>query len=86
MKVFELETLTEFNGEEGKPIYIAHEGKVFDVWETEGGITFILSYGEGKIKLPGIHDIELDVTYRITYQSRQRNLASVIISIEKLDG
>lgn len=31
MKEFDLETLSEFNGEEGKPIYIAHEGKVFDV-------------------------------------------------------
>ena len=62
------------------------EGKVFDVWETDGGVTFILSYGEGKIKLPGSHDIELDATYRITYQSRSRNVASVIISIEKIDG
>jgi len=62
------------------------EGKVFDVWESEGGITFILSYGEGKIKLPGSHEIELDATYRITYQSRSRNVATVIISIEKIDG
>ena len=62
------------------------EGKVFDVWESSGGNTNILSYGEGKIKLPGSHEIELDATYRITYQSRQRNLASIIISIEKLDG
>jgi len=62
------------------------EGRVFDVWENEGGNTFILSYGEGKIKLPGSHEIELDAIYRITYQSRQRNLASIIISIEKIDG
>ena len=62
------------------------EGKVFDVWETEGGNTNILSYGEGKIKLPGSHDIELDATYRITYQSRTRNVATIIISIEKIDG
>ena len=62
------------------------EGRVFDVYESNNGDTFILSYGEGKIKLPGIHDIELDATYRITYQSRTRNFASVIISIEKIDG
>jgi hypothetical protein len=62
------------------------EGKVFDVWETDKSVTFILSYGEGKIKLPGSHDIELDATYKITYQSRTRNVATVIISIEKIDG
>ncbi len=62
------------------------EGKVFDVWESSGGNTFILSYGEGKMKLPGSHDLELDSTYRITYQSRARNTASIIISIEKIDG
>lgn len=68
------------------PPVMVWEGKVFDVWETEGGFTFILSYGEGKIKLPGSHDIELDATYRINYQSRTRNVATVIISIEKIDG
>ena len=62
------------------------EGKVFDVYESNSGDTFILSYGEGKIKLPGVHDIELDATYRVTYQSRTRNFASIIISIEKIDG
>ena len=62
------------------------EGKVFDVWESAGGNTFILSYGEGKMKLPGSHDLEIDATYRITYQSRARNTASIIISIEKIDG
>ena len=67
------------------PIHV-WEGKVFDVWESERGITFILSYGEGKIKLPGSHEIELDAIYRITYQSRSRNVATVIISIEKIDG
>lgn len=62
------------------------EGKVFDVWESDSGNTFILSYGEGKLKLPGSHDIEVDSTYRITYQSRNRNTASIIISIEQIDG
>ena len=62
------------------------EGRVFDTWEGTSGNTHILSYGEGKMKLPGIHDIELDATYKITYQSRARNVASIIISIEKIDG
>jgi predicted heme/steroid binding protein/uncharacterized membrane protein len=31
MRQFDVETLSEFNGKEGKPIYIAHEGKVYDV-------------------------------------------------------
>ena len=59
------------------------EAKVFDVYE-QNGKTFILSYGEGKLKLNGIHDIEIDEIYRITYQSRKRNFADVIISIEKI--
>ena len=62
------------------------EGKVFDVWEKDNGDTQILSYGEGKITLPGSHEIEIDSTYRITYQTRKRNFASIVISIEKIDG
>ena len=31
MKEFELEELEQFNGENGQPIYVAHQGKVFDV-------------------------------------------------------
>jgi predicted heme/steroid binding protein len=39
MKEFDLESLKEFNGKEGKAVYIAHQGKVFDVtnskfWKT----------------------------------------------------
>jgi hypothetical protein len=59
------------------------EAKVFDVYELNGN-TLILTYGEGKLKLRGIHDIEVDATYKITYQSRNRNFADIIISIEKL--
>ncbi len=62
------------------------EGRVFDTWQSDGGNTHILSYGEGKIKLLGSYDIELDATYKITYKSRSRNTASIIISIEKIDG
>ena len=68
------------------PPVLVWEGTVFDVSESKNGYTFILSYGEGKIKLPGSHDIEIDATYKITYQSRSRNVASVLISIEKIDG
>jgi predicted heme/steroid binding protein/uncharacterized membrane protein len=31
MKEFTAEDLAQFNGENGKPVYIAHEGKVYDV-------------------------------------------------------
>lgn len=68
------------------PPVMVWEGKVFDTYENDRGVTYILSYGEGKIKLPGSHDIELDATYRITYQSRTRNFATILISIEKIDG
>ena len=59
------------------------EVKVFDVYESNGK-TFILTYGEGKIKLNGIYDIEVGATYRITYQSRQRYVANIVIDIEKI--
>ena len=39
MQVFTKEELAKFNGKDGKPIYIAHKGKVYDVsksalWES----------------------------------------------------
>jgi predicted heme/steroid binding protein/uncharacterized membrane protein len=39
MKEFDKESLSEFSGKDGKPVYVAHKGKVFDVstsrfWKT----------------------------------------------------
>ena len=39
MKEFELESLSRFNGKDGKPVYVVHQGRVFDVgnsklWKT----------------------------------------------------
>jgi predicted heme/steroid binding protein len=31
MQEFDLKTLAEFDGSNGKPIYVAHQGKVYDV-------------------------------------------------------
>jgi hypothetical protein len=59
------------------------EAKVFDVYVGDGN-TFILTYGEGKLRLIGEYEIELDAVYRITYQSRARNVANVVLSVEKL--
>jgi predicted heme/steroid binding protein/uncharacterized membrane protein len=35
MKEFDPDSLAEFNGENGKPIYIAYQGKVYDVTESK---------------------------------------------------
>ena len=59
------------------------ETKIFDVYQGNGN-TLILTYGEGKLKLNGVYDIEIGATYRITYQSSQRNLATNVISVEKI--
>lgn len=41
MKEFDLEALSDFDGKKGKPVYIAHGGKVYDVSQSglwEGGL------------------------------------------------
>jgi len=35
MKEFELEALKDFDGKDGKPVYVVHEGKVYDVTESK---------------------------------------------------
>ena len=59
------------------------EAKVFDTFQ-KNGVTHIFTYGAGKIRLTGLYDIEIDATYRIKYQSRSRNNAEIVISVEKI--
>ena len=59
------------------------EAKVFYTYQKDG-ITTVWTYGAGKIKLTGLFDIEVDATYRITYQSRSRNRAEIVLSVEKI--
>jgi hypothetical protein len=59
------------------------EAKIFAVYHTDKN-TLVFSYGEGKLKLPGHYEFELDETYRITYRSRTRNWAEFDIQVEKV--
>ncbi len=59
------------------------EGKVFETYQ-KGTKTHILSYGEGKLFLNGLYDIQENSVYRITYRSRSRFTADVVINIEKI--
>lgn len=59
------------------------EAKIFAVYHTDEN-TLVLSYGNGKLKLPGRYEFELDETYRITYRSRTRNAAEFDIRVEKI--
>lgn len=41
MKEFELEALAEYDGKDGRPVYIVHQGRVFDVSQSrmwKGGL------------------------------------------------
>ena len=59
------------------------EAKIFAVYHTDES-TLLFSYGEGKLKLPGRYEFDLDETYRITYRSRSRNWAEFDIRVEKI--
>jgi hypothetical protein len=59
------------------------QGKVFETYQS-GNKTWILSYGQGKIALNGLYDIQENATYVITYQSRVRFNADVVINIQKV--
>jgi hypothetical protein len=59
------------------------EAKVFQVFQ-EGGKTVVYSYGNGKLKLDGVYDIQVGETYRIYYRTRTRNTAEFDIRIEKI--
>jgi hypothetical protein len=64
------------------PIQVV-EAKVFDTYQ-KNGITHVWTYGAGKIRLYGLYDIEIGETYRITYQSRSRNNAEIVLSVDKI--
>ena len=64
------------------PIRIV-ETKIFDVIQKED-TTVLWTYGHDKIILKGIHDIELEEVYRITYRGRRPTFTDLLISIEKI--
>jgi hypothetical protein len=59
------------------------EARVFDVEQRED-TTLIWTYGQDRIVLKGVHDIELEEVYRITYRGRTPRYTDVLISIEKI--
>ena len=59
------------------------EARVFDVVQGEE-TTLIWTYEHDRIKLKGVHDIELEAVYRITYRGRSPTFTDVLISIEKI--
>lgn len=65
------------------PPTMVWEGKVFETYQTNTK-TWILSYGEGKISLNGLYDIQENATYVITYKSHSRFDADLVLNIEKI--
>lgn len=59
------------------------EAKVFDVVQSEDS-TLVWTYGHDRITLKGVHDLELEEVYRITYRGRRPTHTDVLISIEKI--
>jgi hypothetical protein len=59
------------------------EGRVWDV-EYTSEQTIIYSYGKGKLRIMGIHEIEKEATYRITYRSMNKYNAAKVTEVEKI--
>jgi predicted heme/steroid binding protein/uncharacterized membrane protein len=56
MKEFDLKSLSQFNGNDGKPIYIAHKGRVFDVSASK-----LWNTGLHMKRHPSGHDLTADI-------------------------
>ena len=59
------------------------EARIFDVVQGEES-THIWTYGHDRITVKGVHNIELEEVYRITYRGRTPRYTDVLISIEKI--
>ena len=59
------------------------EARIFDVVQFEDR-TLIWTYGHDRITVKGVHDLELEAVYRITYRGRRPWYTDVLISIEKI--
>jgi len=68
-----------------RPQQMVWEVKVFE-YVPQSGHTYVAGYGGGYLRLMGRYDLEVNVTYRITYTTTRQNWAEKIISIEKIEG
>lgn len=66
-----------------KPPERIWEGRVWDV-EYTSEQTIIYSYGKGKLRIMGIHEIEKEATYRITYNSMNKYNAAEGANVTKI--
>jgi len=72
--------------------FVPHEvvwtGKVFGAYPAGGGITtYVISYGQGQLLLPGKVQLDAGSTYRIVYFTSGRNGyydAEKVVSVTKL--
>jgi predicted heme/steroid binding protein len=63
MQEFDRQTLAGFNGSDGKPVYVAHEGKVYDVSRSKlwAGGAHMKRHGAGEDLTEDIEDAPHDV-------------------------
>lgn len=65
MKEYDLEELTQFDGKDGKPVYIVHDGKIYDVTESKlwkGGLHMRRHHAGGDLTtdiLAAPHGVEM---------------------------